>query len=275
MFALRRGAFAPAVFLASLFLSCSSEDKPGKTPGAVTPVVPQPEPTTLFSPAIKQVYVEIDYAPGAEPYTGSAGNFRDVWRLFRTSLTALFEGRKDVSFPTRVADMQALEEVTQTAFTTDDIVNIANTHRDYVSEGELVTFYVVFLNGYFEDDTGIREEILGVSIGRTGIMALFKPAIASTAVPETPFAQYVEQATLIHEFGHAVGFVNNGIPINTPHHDAENGAHCTNTDCVMYYAHETTTAAVDFVRRAIITSDPVLYGQECLSDVRILENEGR
>lgn len=273
-----RAALVRGALLASVFLSCSSETKTTTSSSSggtgVKPTFEQPPATVLFSPSIKNVVVEVDYEVGAAPYVGRAGQFEDVWNLFRTNTTALFEGKKTVSFPTKREDMESFDDVSVSEFTVDDIVTIANAHRTEASSGDTVTFYVVFLNGYFKNAEGVvSDTTLGVSVGTTGVIALFKPAIAATAVPKTAVAQFVEQSTLIHELGHAVGFVNNGVPVNSDHHDAANGAHCTNNQCVMYWANEGAKDAVEFVRRYIIGGDPVLYGQECLSDARILENK--
>jgi len=43
-----------------------------------------------------------------------------------------------------------------------------------------------------------------------------------------------------HEFGHNLGLVNNGTPMEEDHHDEANGPHCTNDQCVMDHAIETT-----------------------------------
>ena len=31
----------------------------------------------------------------------------------------------------------------------------------------------------------------------------------------------VEQSTIVHEIGHAIGLVNNGVPATTAHHDGQ------------------------------------------------------
>src|SRR5262249_42222007 len=131
-----------------------------------------------------------------------------------------------------------------------------------------VSFYVVFVNGYYKDDAGTVDKTrVGIAVGNRGIIAIFKPVIAKSGAP-----QFVEQLALVHELGHAVGFVNNGIPINTQHQDAANGVHCTNKQCAMHVANETADGAVEYVVKYFISEGP-FYGQECLSDARILENK--
>ena len=45
---------------------------------------------------------------------------------------------------------------------------------------------------------------------------------------------------MLHEIGHILGLVNNGAAMVTAHEDGDNRAHCTNTNCLMYYTIETT-----------------------------------
>lgn len=80
----------------------------------------------------------------------------------------------------------------------------------------------------------------------------------------------IEQATLIHEFGHAIGLVNNGVPLASQHQDTAHGAHCTNDRCVMFWQVEGANDAAQFVRDAVIGNDTILWGDECLMDVDTL-----
>lgn len=262
--------------LTALLLSCSTSSSPST--GAAPTNIPappnvQPPPTSLFAPNVKTVNIEIDYATGAEPYVGKAGEFADVWELFRTSTLAIFDGKKTLSFPNKVSQMQKLDDVTAQEFTSANLLDIAATHRDQIPGGDVSTFYVVFLNGYYKDDEGtVQKDIIGKSVADTGVIGIFKPAIATLYSTKNPIGQYVEQLALIHELGHAVGFVNNGVPVNTSHEDTTHGSHCTNKGCVMGFAVETVQGASQYAQKYII-GDGVLYGQECLSDARILETK--
>ncbi len=78
--------------------------------------------------------------------------------------------------------------------------------------------------------------------------------------------RYVEQATVVHEFGHAAGLVDNGLALASAHGDAAHPAHCTNTSCIMYWAIEGTSGAVAYVQKSLLSSSSILWGQECLDD---------
>ena len=211
--------------------------------------------------------IEIDYAASAEPYTGPQGKLADVFDLFKANAERVFaKSPKTVRVQTTLEAMEKLTDVTGSDFTQEQILAIADKHRTQRSTSDTVTFYVVWLDGYLRDGEGVRSDVLGVSFGKTGVLAMFKPVIRSSA-SAPGIARFVEQSTLVHEFGHAVGLVNNGLAVTAPHQDAANGAHCTNERCVMYYANEGAAAAVAFVRRYVSTGNEVLFAPDCLADL--------
>lgn len=110
--------------------------------------------------------------------------------------------------------------------------------------------------------------MLGVSLGATGVLAMFKPVIAGTGsgTPGLNVERYVEQATIVHEFGHAAGLVDNGLALTSAHNDTTHDGHCTNQDCVMYWAIEGTGGAIAYVQKSLLSSNTILWGQECLDD---------
>jgi predicted Zn-dependent protease len=229
-----------------------------------------PAGASLFSPAITEVAFEIDYATGAEPYTGGIGGaFGDTWELFQTNAERLFQDDgKTLTVPTTLAEMEELTDVPAGPYTADAILALAEAHRDQASAGATARFYVIFLDGYYDDGSGPDMNVLGVSLGRSGVIAMFKPVIASTGSALTPNVErFVEQSTLVHEFGHAVGLVDNGIPMVAAHKDTAHGAHCDNDRCTMYWANEGAADAAQFVRDYVVSGSTILFDAACLADV--------
>jgi hypothetical protein len=245
--------------------SSSGSSSGSSSSGPATPA------TTIYSAAVTDVVVEVDYQTGAAPYTGSVPGFSDVWAIFRTNANRVFAkgAPKTVTIPSTLDAMEELTDVTGTVFTTDQILTIAGTHRQTTTGGSTASIYIVYLDGYLDGgDGGADDEVLGVSIGDSGVIALFKPVIAATSPRSTSNVdRFVEQSTLVHEFGHAVGLVNNGIPMTMAHQDTAHGAHCTNTPCSMYWENEGPAAAAAFAATYIKTADDILYGAECLADL--------
>ena len=228
---------------------------------ACGPGEPLPSP---FSTTIKDVIVEVDYQSGAQPQTGPAGRFGDWWQIFADNALALFEDTdKTLRVESQLEAMDELTDIQSERFTAADIRQIAERHRDFITAGDRRSYYVVFLNGLFVNEGKVQSTVLGVTLGSGDVIALFKPVVVNSSS-----AGFVEQATLVHEFGHAIGLVNNGIPLTSPHHDAEHGAHCTNRNCVMYYLNEGGRDVAVFINRLITTGSTVMFGEECLADAR-------
>jgi predicted Zn-dependent protease len=229
----------------------------------------QPPAMELYGSAIHNLTFEIDYVPGAEPYTGAVLGFGEVWDVTQTNVERLFQGSSKVfDIPRTIDKMEKLTDVTGADFTVDQILAIASQHRNQLSTGDTATFYFVWLDGYYRDASGVNKNVLGVSLGTTGVLAMFKPVIAGTGsgTPGLNVERYVEQATIVHEFGHAAGLVDNGLAEASPHNDAAHDGHCTNQDCVMYWAIEGTGGAISYVQKSLLSSNTILWGKECLDD---------
>lgn len=270
---------ATAALAGALVSSCSSssESSSGSSGGTDAGSTGPRPTTTLFAASIKNVTVEIDYAVGAEPYFGTVKDFGDPWGLFDTATTTVFDGKKKVTFPRTLAKMEKLDDVPAKNFSNADILAIAAAHKTEQEFADNVNFYVVFLNGYWLDEAGAEQkDVLGVSIGATNVIALFKPAISTPAMNPTPPLPFVEQIALIHNFGHAVGFVDNGVPVgeaNKAHIDVDNGGHhCTNAKCAMSFAAERASGAASLALVTVRKPGDPLIGNECLSDGRLLES---
>ena len=224
----------------------------------------------LFGMGVESVTLEIDYQAGAEPYTsfGLLGTSGSPFRLTRANLEELFSMTSPtLDIPTELSEMEEVTDISGQDFDVDTLLAIASRWRDGYSTSTDRTFYIVFLDGYFADETGRRSSVLGVSIGNTGVIAMFKPVIDSTSSPE-----YVEQTTLVHEFGHAAGLVNNGVAMVNDHQDEEHGKHCDNDNCVMYWANEGAANIGAFVSRYVLNPETVIFDQNCIEDVHAAAN---
>ncbi|MGF1509733.1 MAG: hypothetical protein ACFB9M_09575 [Myxococcota bacterium] len=221
--------------------------------------------TSVWSSSVTRVVVEVDFEDGSAPYTGSAGRIQDIWSLSQSNLDRLFAG-KVVDVPHTLESMERLPALEDEDFTVDAILALAERYRDVEATGTRQSLYAIWLDGYFFD--GERQpRVLGVALGSTGIVAMFKPVIRDMErIGTDALARFAEQATMIHEVGHAAGLVENGIPALSDHHDAENGAHCTNRDCVMYHLNEGAADLVDFVSRYVTTGSTLMFGPACLED---------
>jgi hypothetical protein len=152
------------------------------------------------------------------------------------------------------------------SWTLEQIISLADQEFNIPQTSTTAEFFVLFLNGYFNNEGVVSRNVIGVSIGGTPVIAIFKDVILGSGF--TLFTDiYIEQLTLVHEFGHGVGLVNNGIPMVIDHEDPQHPHHCTNQECVMFWENDSTNL-VFFIQKVNNSSSDVVYGPECLEDAR-------
>lgn len=265
-------ALARLVALAAALISCGGEVVGVSSPISSTDSTTQPAQTsimqTLWRRSVRQVVIEVDYGPGAAPFVGSVPGVRDLWGIFRSNAQRLFEGSgKTLAIPTTLGQMQRIDTDAE-EFTLADLVALARRNRTTLSTGDTAAFYVMMLNGYFRDASGQRRtDLLGGHLDGTGIIVVFKPVVLGTAASGGAYAPaIVEQMTLVHEFGHAVGLVDDGVAPVRDHADHARVHHCTSTSCVMNAWNEGGAAATAFATRISQTGDAILFDADCLAD---------
>ena len=223
----------------------------------------------VFDPAVTTVTIEIDYESNSAPYTGPIAGFGDTFDLSVANLERVFAGKKQLVLPRTLAGMQSIGVVADEELTVADLIALANAHRDNRGSATEQSYYVLFVSGHFADANGVYSGVLGVSIADTGVIAMFKDVIESSSGLNS-IRRYVEQSTLVHELGHAIGLVNNGVPLTSAHQDAAHGAHCTNESCVMYWQNEGVGGMTAYVTQYVLANDSILFRSECLADVDAL-----
>lgn len=227
----------------------------------------------MFDPAITRIVIEIDHETGQAPFTGPILGFGDTFDLTVENVDRLFSGKKALTVPRTTAEMEDVGTIADEELTSQDLLALAEAHRGRRDEAGTKTYYVLFVSGHFADASGVQPSVLGVSLGNSGVIAMFKDVIRSTSSAALPtLVRFVEQATLVHELAHAIGLVDTGVPATSEHVDTPHGAHCTNDRCVMYYLNEGATDAAMFARQVITTGDKILFDASCLADADAANN---
>ncbi len=258
----RRQCSVVVVVLSALSLACSGDKDSASSSGGDD----QPGVDETFSEAVTKVVMEIDHDSGAEPYVGGYGPSSDIWELFDVNAAAVFGPDVTVTVPHTLDGMEDLGVLGSGPWDVDHILDLADAHRDEHSAGDTVTYYAVWLDGYYVVDGEEDRGVIGVSIGDTGVLAVFKPVLRNLS-PIEASAAFSEQTTLIHEFGHAIGLVANGIPATSDHHDEAHGAHCTDNRCVMYWANEGSVELLQFASEVATSGETVIFKDACLADI--------
>lgn len=221
---------------------------------------------------MKNLYVRVFYEVGAEPYAGNNNRDQPVWGLLEQNIKEVFDTRNQTvtyHIPKELSEMNSFPAQNKTGWTSNEIVSFAQGLGVPTTTNQTSYFTIVFVNGGFNNGQEISNSVLGVSIAGTTIIAIFKDAIRQLGPSdESLTVKFGEQATLVHEMGHALGIVANGVNVVEDHHDEEHGSHCSNTSCVMYWMNEGNKDLLEFIQGIVLTGNATLYGQQCLDDIK-------
>jgi len=146
------------------------------------------------------------------------------------------------------------------SYSSSDIRDIEDDYRTLKNEGDQLAIFAFYADQHYTSN----ESVLGIAYLNTSI-ALFSSQIESNSGGlNQPSKSLLEATVLNHEFGHLLGLVNNGTPMQTDHQDEANGHHCDNEDCLMYWSVETS----DALGNLIGNDNPPPLGEECTADLQ-------
>jgi hypothetical protein len=199
------------------------------------------------------LHVEIDHVSGKAPDSGAQA-------LLGTRLNE--RCNKPSGIAIQVSENNLPAGGNGKKWTLEEVRQVELQHRQ-TFDGTLPAtkaLYMQYLDGGFEaDDQDSR--VLGVAYSPSSI-CIFKDNITAAAPGRLgQFADDVEKAVIVHELGHMLGLVNNGVGMVAPHEDTTHPKHDTNTACVMYYAVEADL-------QAFLSGIPNQYDAACIADMQ-------
>ncbi len=235
-------------FTSLVFLSCRKEDDK-RTPTPLETNYNVSPNNFLSAAAYSKLLVEVQYVTGFQPNQTAL-----------TRLQAFLE--KHLNKPGGISLVQKeIASPGKTKYTLDDIVNIEKASRTQNTSGQLLTAYIVFVDGEYSGNEG-NAKVLGVAYYPSSMVIFAKSIDDFSGGLGQPATLSLQTVVLTHEFGHVMGLVNNGTQMTVPHQDIPNGRHCNNENCLMYYEAETS--------RIIGRMGTVIPGLDsaCAADVR-------
>jgi predicted Zn-dependent protease len=215
--------------------------------------------------AANNLSVQVFYEEGSEPYTEGVAGVQ-IWNLTQANLDALFQGKIKqpmVTVPKDLTQMKKFSKMNMASWSIEDVLKLDKT-SGYSQPSGTVAFRIYFVSGASTEGANI----IGFHINGEQVMVIFKDTIKGMSGSDPFVPRYVEQATIIHEMGHALGLVNNGVPMVTSHQDLAHGAHCSNSKCVMYWSNEGKSSMQQFAAQAIANQNSVMFDDACLKDSR-------
>lgn len=196
-----------------------------------------------------RLFVEVMYMEGHEPTSASMENLKE----FILSVARKPNGVNVIK--------REISSENQQSYSLDDIQNIENQNREIFNSGSYLAISFIFLDGPYSGNTD-DSQYLGVAYHNMSLAVFQETVIENSGGLTQPSRTKLESTIINHELGHIFGLVNNGTPMIEDHQDDQHGNHCDNTNCLMYYAVETT----DIVDNLIGNSIPEL-DQNCRHDL--------
>lgn len=176
----------------------------------------------LSSKNYTSLQIEIGFMPGYEPETASLD-----------SLTNFLKQNLNKTDGIRIIS-RAIENGNP-SLALNDIVNIEKKNRKFFTNGNTLSVYVLITDADFIPD----ETLLGLSYWNTSFCLFGKNVEERSGRQGQITRSKLYSILLQHEFGHLLGLVGQGSPMQLDHRDNDNGAHCKNSTCLMYYGIET------------------------------------
>ncbi|MBI4639945.1 MAG: hypothetical protein HY731_04585 [Candidatus Tectomicrobia bacterium] len=188
-----------------------------------------------------RLVVEIHAVPGSEPHDMALIELENA--VAENTAKGMPEVVVKADLPARGQDYK---------YRWSEVEALERKHRQGFASGLTIWLSILYLDGGSEADNG-DELLFGAAYGATSLV-MFKGNIRKitvadgTLISTQPEIRFVERAVLVHELGHALGLVNNGIAMVTPHEDANHLKHSVNRDSVMYWAVESSELLNIFTR---------------------------
>ncbi|MBB1284607.1 hypothetical protein HRH25_09505 [Flavisolibacter sp. BT320] len=206
------------VFVFIFFLSCQKEIVQDSEFDALGKSAKQ----LLTASPYSMLYVDINYMPGFEPDAATLNELSDFLETYLHKPGGI------------IVRKNAVASNGKERLTVEDIVRLEKAHRTTFTYGNVISVHILLTDAAYTDD-----DVFATSYWNTSF-CLFGKTIASYSGGAGQVSRQRLLSTLMqHEFGHLLGLVDQGSPMQQAHRDPENGAHCENASCLMYYEIET------------------------------------
>jgi predicted Zn-dependent protease len=233
--------------------------------GDLPAVVPEADFVSDFYSNANSLTIQVAYEEEASPFIKY--NTSDAWNVCRQNITDLIAPRGiSVNVPIKLSEMHNLGVLEQNNYTRENLEKLAEKVQQFDNKTADKGAVILFLAGYYIKDGSPQNQILGINLDGTPLLAVFKPVVKSASNNAAEQA-LIEQITIVHEIGHALGLVNNGVRATSAHQDAEHGAHCTNTTCVMYWQNGGAEVQ-QFIQPLLVDGSVELFGNQCKTDIK-------
>jgi hypothetical protein len=238
---IQRSGFYLLLILSIIFTACKKEDIVGSD---YKPLGTSAR-DLLTSSTYSLLKIEISYMPGFKP---DQQNIDDLVTFLKIHLD------KPAGIQVNTREVKASGK---TALSLKEIVKLEKTYRSIFTEYNEIGVHILITDSDYSDPNNFATSYWNTSA------CLFGKTINENSGGAGQTDRTVLISTLLlHEFGHLLGLVNQGSPMQSFHKDSANGAHCNNSSCLMYYDVETPIGRNSY-------SSPALDAN-CIADLKAI-----
>ncbi|MEC3963950.1 membrane metalloprotease [Flagellimonas halotolerans] len=203
-----------------------------------------------------ELHIEIQYVQGLEPSASTLDHFENflVERLRKSGGITI--------------ELVEIPSPGQDTYSIADVRNLEDDMRTAYNQGSTLKVFGLFLDGAYSENSE-NGSVLGIAYRNTSFVIFAETIREFSGQPLAPSTTVLESTVLDHEFGHLLGLVNAGTPLQSAHQDTEHGRHCTAEDCLMFWTAETGEGLVNMISGGDIPE----LDAACLADLQA--NGGR
>ncbi|MBF5041348.1 hypothetical protein FGE12_03045 [Aggregicoccus sp. 17bor-14] len=230
----------------------------GGNPGPVSPAVQARALDLLRASPYSRLELEVDSVPGKAPRAASIS-------FIESALAKVVDKPAGVKV---VLDQQDVASRGADHVWTDaELFPLAQQTFGNNGAAGTIRMHVLFVDGSYQN-----PDVLGIAWASTHLV-LFKDVIEhycrqdpSSLVSDAVCAAS-EQGVWLHETGHLLGLVNNGLSMVQPHEDATHAKHDASDQCIMYWAFEAPSSIQLLAKRLGAGSPQLEFDAACQADL--------
>ena len=194
--------------------------------------------------------LEVAYVKGHEPSTSTLNNIKSFLEEHTNKPNGISLVKKEI------------DSTGSGSFSLEQVKKIEDETRTFFNSGNQISVYLLFLNGK-SDSQKDNKLILGTAYKNTS-MVIYEETIQRLSETSGISKSTIESTTIMHEFGHLFGLVDNGSPSQSNHEDPESKSHCNVPSCLM-------VATVEFghgTLKMIGKGQEIGFDESCRHDLR-------
>jgi hypothetical protein len=211
----------------------------------------------LSANTFNELVIELAYVDGFKPNQASI-----------TNLTTFLAARLNKPNGIRIVEQEIPAQAFGT-YTIEEVRQVEDTFRTQFNNASTIAVFILFAEQDSDSNTG-NNVVLGTAYRNTSLVMFQKTIEAFSGGINQPNRTTVETAVYEHEFGHILGLVNIGTPLQSSHEDTASSGHCNVADCLMQARLESGNI-IDMM--SMLNNGVPQLDAQCIADLRA--NGGR